>query len=127
MLLALLSLFHGLSHLGFNVFLSGTHERYLYLGYPFLLLAAAWFYGRRSVFSWRPTAFCFLSAAAYGGFVYGINRSLPQLLFALRRHEFLASIHLFLLIVLSDLWLQALRARAPAVDRTTVQPDPSPG
>lgn len=124
LLLALLLLFHGLGHLGFNVLLSGTHERYLYLGYPFLLLAAAWFFSHRRGFGGRLTAFCFLSAAAYGGFVYGVNAPLSPLLFPLRRHEFLASLHLFLLVVLTDRYLQLLRAY-PVRPRAAAAPGPS--
>lgn len=108
-LIAVLLMFHGLCHLGFNVFMSGTHERYLYLGYPSLLLAVTWFYSRGIWFTWRLTAFCFLAAAAYGGFVFSINAMLPQWLFPLRRHEFIASLHLFLLVVLADRYLRILR------------------
>lgn len=108
-MMALLCLFHGLSHLGFNVLLSGTHERYLYLGYPFLLIAIAWFYINIQLFSWRLLLFCFLSASAYGGFVFSQMGQLPDLFFPLRRHEFLASIHLFLLLVLLDLWIRLCR------------------
>lgn len=104
-LIAFLCLFHGLLHLGFNVFLTGTHERYLYLGYPFLLIPVAWFYLNYEACSWRLVVFCFLAAAAYGGFVFSIIGSLPDWLFPLRRHEFLASIHLFLLLLLLDLWM----------------------
>jgi len=105
-LIALLCLFHGLSHLAFNVFLTGTHERYLYLGYPFLLITAIWFYVNHIVFSWQSTIFCVFAAIVYGCFVYSILAQLPGLLFAFQRHEFLASLHLFLLIVLLDLWVK---------------------
>jgi hypothetical protein len=105
-LVALLCFFHGLSYLGFNVLLSGTHERYLYLGYPFLLIAVAWFYSNKIVFSWRLTTFCFFAAAAYGCFVFRVIGRLPQLLFPFQRHEFLAALHLFLLVLLLDAWVQ---------------------
>jgi hypothetical protein len=98
--LAILCFFHGLSHLGFNVLLTGTHERYLYLGYPFLLIAVTWFYLNKVAFSWHSILFCFFAASAYGCFVFSIIGPLPTLLFPLQRHEFLASIHLFLLVFL---------------------------
>ncbi|PSB26857.1 hypothetical protein [Stenomitos frigidus] len=104
-LMALLCFFHGFCHLGFNVLLCGTHERYLYLGYPFLLISVAWFYTNQLVFSRQPAICCFLAAAAYGCFVFSFIKGLPPLLFPLRRHEFLASIHLFLLVFLLDQWM----------------------
>jgi len=108
-LMAVLFLYHGLSYLGFNVLLTGTHERYMYNGYPFLLFAIAWFLTQRLVFSWRITVFCFASAFIYGCFVFSIIGPLPGILFAFSRHEFLASIHLLLLILLADAWLQICR------------------
>jgi hypothetical protein len=110
-LIAVLFLYHGLSYLGFNLFLTGTHERYMYMGYPFLLLAAAWFLTQRLVFSWRLTAFCFSSAFIYGCFVFSVLGPLPGIFFAFKRHEFLASLHLFLLLLLLDAWLQVWRTR----------------
>ncbi|MDJ0741854.1 MAG: hypothetical protein QNJ32_00680 [Xenococcaceae cyanobacterium MO_167.B27] len=101
-LIALLCFFHGLSHLGFNVLLTGTHERYLYLGYPFLLIAVTWFYTNKIAFSWQLTISCFFAAFAYGCFVFSMTGPLPKLLFPLQRHEFLASIHVFLLIFLLE-------------------------
>lgn len=115
-LMAVLWLFHGLCHLGLNVLMTGTHERYLYLGYPGLLLAAVWFHSNGKRFGWRMTAFCFLAAAAYGGFVFSVNAALPQLLFPLRRHEFIASVHLFLLVVLVERYWQILRSVASRED-----------
>jgi hypothetical protein len=110
-LMSLLCLFLGLSYLGFNVLLTGTHERYLHLGYPFLLLAVTWFYSQNILFSWRLLIFCFAAAAAYGFFVLSViyNYKLVVILFPLKRHEFLASIHLFLLLLLWDGWCQACR------------------
>ena len=103
-LIALLCLFHALSHLGFNVLLAGTHERYMYLGYPFLLIAAVWFASNYIVFSGQSIFMFFLAATAYGCFVFSVIGPLHELLFAFHRHEFLASIHLFLLIFLVSAW-----------------------
>jgi hypothetical protein len=106
-LMALLCLFFGLSQLGFNVLLSGTHERYLFLGYPFLLIAVTWFGMNQSIGSRRAIFLCFLAAFAYGCFVFSVlGAPLPEILFPLKRHEFLAAIHLFLLFVLVELWLK---------------------
>jgi hypothetical protein len=109
-LVAVLFLYHGLSHLGFNLLLTGTHERYLYTGYPFLLLAGAWFFTQRMGFSWRLIGLCFLSAFIYGCFVFSIIGPLPGIFFPFSRHEFLASLHLFLLVLLGDAWVQICRA-----------------
>ena len=108
-LMALICLFQGLCYLGFNVLLSGTNERYLYLGYPFLLVGVIWFYTQNILFSWRSIAFCFAAACAYGLFVFSILCPLPDLLFAFKRHEFMASIHLFLLLLIGDGWLGICR------------------
>jgi hypothetical protein len=105
--IACLCFFLGLSYLGFNVLLTGTHERYLYLGYPFLLISIIWFYVNKLKFSWRSTIFCFFAASAYGFFVFAwMDAPLPGIFFPLRRHEFLASIHFFLLAVLIEKWVQ---------------------
>lgn len=108
--IAILFLYHGLTYLGFNLLLTGTHERYMYIGYPFLLLAALWFLSQRVVFTQRLTVFCLFSAFVYGCFVFSIIGPLPGVFFAFRRHEFLASLHLFLLVLLADAWLQIWRA-----------------
>ena len=109
-LLACLCFFFGLSQLGFNVLLTGTHERYLYLGYPFLLIAVTWFYVNQIAFKMRSLIFCFFAASAYGFFVFAwMNAPLPGILFPMRRHEFLASIHLFLLVMLLEKWVQVWR------------------
>jgi hypothetical protein len=109
-LLACLCFFFGLSQLGFNVLLTGTHERYLYLGYPFLLIAVTWFYVNKVAFKMRSLIFCFFAASAYGFFVFAwMNAPLPGILFPMRRHEFLASIHLFLLVILLEKWVQVWR------------------
>ena len=114
-LIALLFLFHGISHLGFNVLLSGTHERYLYLGYPFLLISITWFWTKKIAFSWRFTIFSFFAAFAYGCFVFSIMGPLPELLFPLQRHEFLASIHAFLLIFLLERLIKLYKLSSSAI------------
>ncbi len=108
--MAFLFLYYGLSQLGFNLLLTGTHERYLFTGYPFLLLAGSWFFTHRLVFSWQLLGLCFLSAFIYGCFVFSIIGPLPGIFFAFSRHEFLASLHLFLLVLLADAWIKIYRA-----------------
>lgn len=105
-LIALLCFFLGLSYLGFNVLLTGTHERYLHLGYPFILIAVIWFYSQEIGFSGVAVIGCFFCATSYGLFVYSIMNPLPRLLFPFQRHQFLASIHLFLLLFLLAKWIE---------------------
>jgi hypothetical protein len=124
--MAFVCLFHRVSYLGFNVLLSGTHQRYLYVGYPFLLLGLIWFYSQKIVIS-RPVLLASLFAAfTYGCFIYSqISNAyliqsqqylgfkeppsmpmLPQWLSLLERHHFLAAVHLFILIVLLFMWVK---------------------
>jgi hypothetical protein len=99
LIIASLLLFLAQSNLGFNVLLAGTHERYLYNFYPFLLLSGFYFYQIGSL-SWRSILFFTVAACSYGGFVYSMHHELSGFLFAFRRHEFLATIHLMLMIYL---------------------------
>jgi hypothetical protein len=117
-LLALLCFFYGLSQLGFNVLLCGTHERYLYLGYPLLLIAVLWFYTRQMLFSRGSLLLCFFAALIYGGFVLSVLTPLPPALSLLGQHEFLAFLHLFLLLFLLRMWGRLCRIEnitAPAL------------
>jgi hypothetical protein len=108
-IIAILILYLAQINLGFNVFLSGTHERYLYHFFPFLMVAIAFFLEKRMFFSYRSVSFCIAVATVYGGFVYSIMRAddthythqpLPAYISALANHEFVATIHLILLIYL---------------------------
>jgi len=108
-LMAFLFLYYGLSNLGFNVFLTGTHERHMYSGYPFILLGITCFLTQKLIVSWRVIILCFASAFIYGCFVFSVIGPLPGVFFAFRRQEFVASIHLLLLIVLTDNWIQICR------------------
>lgn len=109
-LMAFLFLYYGLSNLGFNIFLTGTHERHLYIGYPFILLGVTCFLTQKLIVSWRVIVLCFASAFVYGCFVFSVIGPLPGIFFAFRRQEFVASIHLLLLIVLTDNWIQIYRS-----------------
>ena len=117
--LALLSLLLGLTQLGFNVLLTGTHERYLFLGYPFLLLATFWFASRGSMAT--GLAVLTLAAAILNGiFVFGAMQPIPGTLFVVYSNAFQASLHLILLAALLDAWLR-ITQRFPAI--VAVEPD----
>jgi hypothetical protein len=99
----------GLQNLALCVFLSGTHERYLYHGYFFLILAVLRLWDARRASG--ATLFAVLAAGTcYGGFVYAIMSSLPDVFFIVRRHEFQASLHLFLFFALAYVFWIAGRA-----------------
>lgn len=96
-------------NLGFNVFLTGTHERYLYHFYPFALLVLA-VLAPRAVRA--PLIGLFLaSGALYGLFVLSMIRDLPGVLAAWVRPEALAGLHVLLLLALSALILRLGAAR----------------
>ncbi len=114
-LLALLVLLLGLTQLGFNVLLTGTHERYLFLGYPFLILATWWF-ARRGWMGMGLAVFTLAAAILNGVFVLGAMQPLPGILFVVYSNAFQASMHLILLVALLDAWLRIVRrsrARRP--------------
>ena len=56
-ILAVLILYIAQANLGFNVLLTGTHERYLYHCFPFLILAACYFAEYTDLISWRSIVF----------------------------------------------------------------------
>lgn len=104
----------GLQNLALCVLLSGTHERYLYHGYFFLILAALRLWDVRRLRGATLTAIL-VGGACYGGFVFSIMAPLPDLLFALRRHEFQATLHLLLFITLvHTFWILGRPANQPA-------------
>ncbi|HNS03828.1 MAG TPA: hypothetical protein PKM78_15760 [Anaerolineae bacterium] len=107
-LLALLSLLLGLTQLGFNVLLTGTHERYLFLGYPFLILSTWWF-ARRGAMGMGLAVFTISAAILNGVFVLGAMQPLPGLLFVVYSNAFQAVLHLILLVALLDAWLRLSR------------------
>jgi hypothetical protein len=84
-------------NLGFNIFLTGTHERYLYHCFSFLILTAFYFFEQAELLSWRSGLFFLAVATVYGAFVYSVlsdDDSLPS------PHRFVAAIHSILLIYL---------------------------
>jgi hypothetical protein len=103
LILATLIMYLGQVNLGFNVFLTGTHERYLYHCFPFLILAAFYFFEQTELMSWHVVLFLVVVATIYGGFVYWVlSPSLPN------PHGFVATIHLILLIYLFAFSLKLL-------------------
>ena len=115
-LLALLSLLLGLTQLGFNVLLTGTHERYLFLGYPFLILSTWWF-ARRGAMGMGLAVFTISAAILNGVFVLGAMQPLPGLLFVVYSNAFQAVLHLILLVALLDAWLRLSRALPATVSQ----------
>ena len=125
-LMVLLCLFHGLSYLGFNILLSGTHQRYLYIGYPFILISIIWLYYQDFLISRRALLASLFAAFAYACFLYSqVSNAyvvqaqqyldfqqppnvplLPKFFFIFERHQFLGAVHLFLLVFLVDIWQQ---------------------
>ena len=93
-------LFLALSNLEFNLFLTGTHERYLAHFYPFLIVALA----SLSSFGFNIPLRAFLGsvfmACLYGGFVSSIIWSPPRLLTFVSLHLFVGSLHLVLFTLL---------------------------
>lgn len=107
-LLALLGLLLGLTQLGFNVLLTGTHERYLFLGYPFLLLSTWWF-ARRGHMAMGLAVWTAAAAILNGVFVLGAMQPLPGILFLVYSNAFQSALHLILLVALLDAWLRIVR------------------
>lgn len=105
-LMAFLCFFLGICHLGFNVLLTGTHERYLYTGYPFLLISIVWFCINRIVVSWWLTLLCFFAASAYGCFVFSFIHQLYSTISILHKAKVLSLIHFCLLLLLSIVWIK---------------------
>ena len=105
----LLCLLFALTQIGFNVFVTGTHERYLFLGYPFLLIATLWLASRRLIIGWRGAVFCWTVVFLNGVFVYGAMHPLPGWLFPVWNNSFQATLHLVLLVFVFDVWFRGVR------------------
>lgn len=66
----LLFAFLALVNLAFNLTLTGTHERYLYHFYPFIIIACLGLMERSGWFNRATLAALLIGAAFYGGFLY---------------------------------------------------------
>ncbi len=96
----------GLVYLGFNVLVPGTHERYMFHSYPFLIISIIYFWYERRMLSLRWVVYVSLCAFAYGTFILKmIGLNLP-LLFVFQNHFFQIVIHLVLLVLLTDAWFR---------------------
>ena len=94
----------GIENLLANVVLAGTHERYLYHAYPFLLLGGLCLWEMHRL-GWRPLAAIAAGAVFYGVFVFSLIGQIPGFLFFARRIEIIAVLHVVLLVVLlGQLW-----------------------
>jgi hypothetical protein len=101
--------FNGLCVLGVNVLLTGTADRYMFLGYPFLLAGAVALRQQRMVFGRALVALCFGAACAGGAFVFSRIGPMPGIFAVFRSHELIAAIHLAVLLVLAVAWTRVCR------------------
>jgi hypothetical protein len=99
--------FLALTNLCFNVFLSGTHERYLYHFYPIIIAAVLSIKAHSPLFSRGMLAVLLFGGTSYGVFVCEIlSGTVPMAFFILKDAKFQAAFHLFLLIYLSLAYLR---------------------
>jgi hypothetical protein len=84
-----------LINLCFNVFLTGTRERYLFHFYPYIILAWAGLAGYNRLFSEKILSILFLGANLYGLFILQILSSIDFRI-GTSTHIFLAVFHLAL-------------------------------
>ncbi|PWU13467.1 MAG: hypothetical protein C5B49_14745 [Bdellovibrio sp.] len=96
-------------NLGFNVLLTGTHERYLYHFYPFLMIVAIFYLPYRSLLNWRHFLFFIACAIVYGMFVLSILSPMPGDWPFSGKHRFVAAIHLILLGILTAFSVKLLK------------------
>jgi hypothetical protein len=110
-------LFLALYNLEFNLFLTGTHERYLAHFYPFFIIALA----SLSSFGFNIPLRAFLGtvfmACLYGGFVSSIILRPPGFLFLMESHLLVGLLHLVLFVLLILLCYDILigRKKGPLV------------
>ncbi len=93
-------LFIAMINLGFNVFLTGTHERYLYHFYPFLLVSAFALTSGKADSSPAMIGAYIGAAVLYGLFVLSIIETPPSWLLSILQPQFLAAVHFGLLLSL---------------------------
>lgn len=103
-LLYICCFFHGLTWLGFNVLLTGSHDRHPYIGYIFLVMSLAYFFLERQGMGQRLVLFSGFVAIAYGIFILNANAQLHPLFFAFERNEFIATLQFIWLVVLTEKW-----------------------
>jgi hypothetical protein len=91
-------LYLAMVNLAYNVLLTGTHERYLYNFYPFIILAVLGLASYDHRFSKILTALLFICANLYGYFVLGILTG--EFFNRFQVHRNLAVVHAGLLLLL---------------------------
>ncbi len=96
-------LYLAIVNLGFNVLLTGTHERYLFHFYPFLILACLGLREYSKLFSKPLLAAIVIGSTLYGLFVLGVLLGFPEkyvFYSGYQAHKILAVYHAALLSVL---------------------------
>ena len=96
-----------LTNLAFNVLLSGTHERYLYHFYPFLLIAYLGLRQTSAAFSGNLLDVIWIGAVLYGAYVYAILDHAAFPIYAI--YQVLAALHLGLLCYLTLVYVRHQR------------------
>jgi hypothetical protein len=106
--------FLALVNLGFNIFLTGTHERYLYHFYPYIIVAVAGLESYSPIFTAKTRSLLVFGASFYGIFILMI---LSQIDFRLGYlpHWVMGIFHLGLLIYLTAVILRYQKFTARAV------------
>lgn len=113
--LLLLFVFLALVNLSFNLTLTGTHERYLYHFYPFIIIACLGLMGRSKWFNRVTLSALLVGASFYGGFLYAYLNLLVRT-FSKSILEVVSLFHLILFGYLVYITLKQLDDRS--VDRT---------
>ncbi len=116
-LVGTLLLLFALFQLSANVFLAGTHERYLYHCYPYLILGVVLLLRSGFAVPTRTQALVAAGAVIYGLYVLSVLDRLPGSLFLAASAAFVAALHLALLCDVSALCrklLATLAAEGPA-------------
>ncbi|MGB0562847.1 MAG: hypothetical protein ACPGVO_13740 [Spirulinaceae cyanobacterium] len=98
--------FHGISWLGFNVLLTGSHDRHPYLAYIFLLLAIAYYGQQQRRWSRTMIRFSGFVATAYGLFILSTKSPLHPLLFPFTQNTFIATLQLVWWLLLLWQWIK---------------------
>lgn len=93
-----------LTNLSFNVLLTGTHERYLFHFYPFMLIAYLGLRQTKAVRSSFLLGATLAGGVLYGRFVWGVLSTEAVML----PHELLAAFHLWLLAYLTLIFVRSL-------------------
>ena len=102
----LLLLLMGLSHLAFNVFMPGTHERHLYHFFPFAIVALVYYYRNGSAPAWL-VGWVGIMGIVYGLFVFLVLHG--RQIFPLSSPVFLAVLHAALLVYLTVFYSRRLK------------------